>query len=65
VHDLAALLKDWPQAEYNIEGNPFHNLMDFVRAVRPHQVTFVPDSEGSSPATMAGTWPPTATGCAR
>jgi len=46
VHDLAALLKDWPQAEYNIEGNPFHNLMDFVRQVRPHQVTFVPDSEG-------------------
>ena len=44
VHDLAALLKDWPQAEYNIEGNPFHNLMDFVRAVRPHQATFVPDS---------------------
>ena len=46
VHDLAVLLKDWPQAEYNIEGNPFHNLMDFVRQVRPHQVTFVPDSEG-------------------
>jgi pyridoxine 5-phosphate synthase len=44
VHDLAALLKDWPHAEYNIEGNPFHNLMDFVRAVRPHQCTFVPDS---------------------
>ncbi|MGE0099831.1 MAG: pyridoxine 5'-phosphate synthase [Hydrogenophaga sp.] len=46
VHELAALLKDWPDREYNIEGNPFHNLMDFVRAVRPHQVTFVPDSEG-------------------
>jgi pyridoxine 5-phosphate synthase len=44
VHDLAALLKGWPQAEYNIEGNPFHNLMDFVRAVRPHQATFVPDA---------------------
>ena len=44
VHELAALLKDWPQAEYNIEGNPFHNLMDFIRAVRPHQATFVPDS---------------------
>ena len=30
---------DWPQAEYNIEGNPFHNLMDFVRAAcGPHQV---------------------------
>ncbi|MCW5653255.1 MAG: pyridoxine 5'-phosphate synthase [Hydrogenophaga sp.] len=46
VHDLAELLKDWPEREYNIEGNPFHNLMDFVRTVRPHQVTFVPDSEG-------------------
>jgi pyridoxine 5-phosphate synthase len=46
VHDLAALMKHWPEAEYNIEGNPFHNLMDFVRAVRPHQCTFVPDSEG-------------------
>ena len=44
VHDLAALLKAWPQAEYNIEGNPLHNLMDFVRAVKPHQATFVPDS---------------------
>ncbi len=46
VHDLAALMKQWPLAEYNIEGNPFHNLMDFIRTVRPHQVTFVPDGEG-------------------
>jgi pyridoxine 5-phosphate synthase len=46
VHDLATLLKAWPDREFNIEGNPFHNLMDFVRHVRPHQVTFVPDSEG-------------------
>ena len=46
VHDLAALLQDWPDREYNIEGNPFHNLMDFVREVRPHQATFVPDAQG-------------------
>ncbi|WP_374669803.1 pyridoxine 5'-phosphate synthase [Ramlibacter sp.] len=46
VHELSALVKAWPGAEYNIEGNPFHNLMDFVRALRPHQCTFVPDSEG-------------------
>jgi pyridoxine 5-phosphate synthase len=45
VHDLHALMQQWPQAEFNIEGNPFHNLMDFVRQLRPHQVTFVPDSE--------------------
>ena len=46
VHELAALLKRWPQAEYNVEGNPFHNLMEFIRTVRPHQATFVPDGEG-------------------
>ena len=46
VHDLAAMLKsDWPQAEFNIEGNPFHNLMALVRELRPQQCTFVPDSE--------------------
>ncbi|HEY8358818.1 MAG TPA: pyridoxine 5'-phosphate synthase [Ramlibacter sp.] len=47
VYALYALLKqDWPAAEFNIEGNPFHNLMDFVRELRPHQCTFVPDGEG-------------------
>ncbi|BCN40117.1 pyridoxine 5'-phosphate synthase [Alicycliphilus denitrificans] len=46
VHELAALLKQWPQAEFNIEGNPTHNLMEFIRQVRPHQATFVPDSVG-------------------
>ena len=45
VRELAALMKSWPQAEYNIEGNPTQNLMDFIREVRPHQATFVPDSE--------------------
>ena len=45
VFDLAALMKTWPGREYNIEGNPSQNLMEFVRAVRPHQATFVPDSE--------------------
>ena len=34
VHELAELMKQWPQAEYNIEGNPFHNLMGFVRELR-------------------------------
>jgi pyridoxine 5-phosphate synthase len=48
VRDLALLLKDWPAAEFNIEGNPFHNLMDFIRQYRPHQATFVPDSEAQS-----------------
>ena len=46
VHDIARLMQAWPQAEYNLEGNPFHNLMGFIRAVKPHQATFVPDGEG-------------------
>jgi len=46
VLELAELMKRWPDREFNIEGNPFHQLMDFVRTYRPHQVTFVPDSEG-------------------
>ncbi len=51
VPELATLLKDWPECEFNIEGNPLHNLMDvvgqLVAAQLPvHQVTFVPDTEG-------------------
>ncbi len=46
VHELSALMQAWPGREFNIEGNPFHNLMDFIRKVRPQQATFVPDSEG-------------------
>ena len=45
VYALQALMKQWPQAEFNIEGNPTQNLMDFIRDTRPHQATFVPDSE--------------------
>jgi pyridoxine 5-phosphate synthase len=46
VRDLSGLLRrEWPAAEFNIEGNPFHNLMGFVRELRPHQATFVPDSQ--------------------
>lgn len=45
VRELAALLREWPQAEFNIEGNPFANLMPLVRELRPQQVTFVPDTE--------------------
>lgn len=45
VYELAELLKAWSDAEFNIEGNPTQNLMQFIRDVRPHQATFVPDSE--------------------
>lgn len=43
VHELAALLRGHPDIEFNIEGNPFQGVMEFARAVRPHQCTLVPD----------------------
>ena len=50
VYEIAALMKDWPHCEFNIEGNPLQNLMHFVRDLAArglplHQCTFVPDSE--------------------
>jgi pyridoxine 5-phosphate synthase len=58
VSDLAALLaRDWPAVEFNIEGNPFHNLMEFVRALKPHQATFVPDSETQSTSDHGWSFP--------
>lgn len=47
VHELAALLRRYPHAELNIEGNPFENALELVRAVRPHQFTMVPDDPGA------------------
>lgn len=51
VLELGELLQAWPDREFNIEGNPFHNLMDVAQQVRAkglplHQLTLVPDSEG-------------------
>ena len=43
VHELKAVITNYPQAELNIEGNPFENALDLVRALRPHQFTMVPD----------------------
>lgn len=43
VYELADLLRGRPEAEFNIEGNPFHQLLKFVADVRPNQCTLVPD----------------------
>lgn len=48
VHDLAGLLRGRPDAEFNIEGNPFEPpLMALAQAVRPQQCTLVPDGPGA------------------
>ena len=47
VYDIAALLGKHRGAELNIEGNPFENALELVRALRPHQFTLVPDEPGA------------------
>jgi pyridoxine 5-phosphate synthase len=45
VEPIAALLRRWPDREFNIEGNPFHGLyIEHCISVRPTQATLVPDS---------------------
>ena len=44
VDDIARLLRSYSNAEYNIEGNPFHGLVEHCRRVKPHQATLVPDA---------------------
>jgi pyridoxine 5-phosphate synthase len=50
VFEIAALMHSWPDREFNIEGNPFHNMMPLLRELKArglpvHQATFVPDGE--------------------
>ena len=42
VYELAEMVS----VELNIEGNPFPEFMELVRAIRPTQCTLVPDSPG-------------------
>jgi pyridoxine 5-phosphate synthase len=53
VDALAKLLGDWPGVEFNLEGNPFHQLMPLARSLVArglalHQCTLVPDAQAQS-----------------
>ncbi|MAW34280.1 MAG: pyridoxine 5'-phosphate synthase [Proteobacteria bacterium] len=43
VSEIKSLLLDYSNIELNVEGNPFHNLMDIAEEFCPTQCTFVPD----------------------
>ena len=45
VYDISAFLKDYPEIEFNIEGNPNEQFLKIIREVKPHQCTLVPDSD--------------------
>lgn len=64
VAPLSKLVAEFAHAEFNIEGNPEHNLMPLIAANCPQQATFVPDSttqktsdHGYSPAHAASVAP--------
>ena len=62
VYEISALMKEWPHCEFNIEGNPFQNLMHFVRDLSArglplHQCTFVPDSADQFTSDHGWTFP--------
>lgn len=51
LYELSELLEQYPDREFNIEGNPFAGVMgsypgfmELVRAIRPQQCTLVPDT---------------------
>ena len=48
VYELADLVRSVRGPEYNIEGNPFQNYMDYAREVKPTQATLVPDETNQS-----------------
>jgi pyridoxine 5-phosphate synthase len=54
VADLAELVGRYEGAEFNIEGNPFHGLMEYAERYRPTQCTLVPDD--ASQATSDHGW---------
>src|SRR2546423_9798482 len=50
VYEIAELLKKYPKAEFNIEGNPFIEYMHFIEKVKPTQATLVPDDPAAAPS---------------
>lgn len=57
VLSLADMLKDHPDVEYNIEGDPRRDWLDLVLAVRPHQATLVPVRPGEVTSDHGYTFP--------
>ena len=45
ARDLAALIKNYPDVELNIEGFPSQEYLTLIEEIRPDQSTIVPDTE--------------------
>lgn len=42
--DIAALLRDYPAVEFNVEGYPSERFMALIEQIKPAQCTLVPDA---------------------
>lgn len=60
VHDLSALLNEpeYAQKEFNLEGYPEERFLSLCEAVKPEQVTFVPDLPGQETSDHGWDIPP-------
>jgi len=48
ANDLRDYLRDFPNVEFNIEGNPFPEFMALVLELKPTQATLVPDDPSAA-----------------
>ena len=46
AHEISALLTEFPDVEFNIEGYPSDGFMRLIETLRPAQCTLVPDEPG-------------------
>jgi pyridoxine 5-phosphate synthase len=46
AYQIAALLREFPGVEFNIEGYPSADFLQLIAALRPAQCTLVPDAPG-------------------
>ena len=44
VLEISELIKNYPDKEFNIEGYPSEKFINFIKQIKPHQCTLVPDS---------------------
>ena len=58
IHNLKALLSEYKDVEFNVEGYPGLKFLRLMKAVRPHQCTLVPD--GPDVLTSNAGWRPAA-----
>ena len=56
AHEISALLTEFPDVEFNIEGYPSDGFMRLIETLRPAQCTLVPDEPAGMCRPAKGYW---------